>query len=355
MFTATAESVTAGHPDKLADQISDAILDDMLAEEEASLCAVETMIVGDNVFLAGEVSSPGGRNALRHRFDTVRRVLEENSDVIFDEITVHDYVRHQSQEIFEAVAGGEEVKAGDQGIVIGYATNETPEKLPLEYVLARDLSDMLTSLRLSGENDYLRPDGKTQVTLEGLGASHAIVSTQHSNEVTLAELKEFLTPHVLEVFSNRGIVLDRLEINPAGRWVSGGSYADTGLTGRKIVADTYGPRVPHGGGSFSGKDATKVDRSGAYAARQAAIWLVENDYAEEAKISLAYMIGQAEPTSISVQTTQGFSQGLVDKVYKEFDFTPEGMFDRLELWQPIYEEAARLGSFGRPGFTWEQA
>lgn len=351
----TVESVTAGHPDKICDQISDAILDECLRQDPLSRVAVESFGGHGKLVIGGEVTT-------RAKVDYMKIAAEVYARAGYTdplEITVH--IVEQSPDIAQGVDTG---GAGDQGIMYGYATNETSEFLPLAQVLSRDLTDRLTEARESGEVAWLRPDGKAQVTikktlqplspLQSLIPLSVLVSCQHSEDVTKEELTNCVQEKIINpVFEKRGVSLEHAEIlvNPTGRFILGGFAADTGLTGRKIMVDTYGGLAPHGGGAFSGKDPTKVDRSAAYAARHAAKWLVANGYANQALVSLAYAIGRAEPVMIYAVDEKGND---LSELLKDFDFTPRGIIERLDLRKPVFYETAKGGHFGRQGFVWER-
>lgn len=355
--TKTVESVTAGHPDKICDQISDAILDECLRQDSLSRVAVESFGGHGKLVIGGEVTTRAAVDCVQIAAEVYRQAGYSDSL----EITVN--IVAQSPDIAMGVdIGG----AGDQGIMYGYATDETPEFLPLVQVLARDLTDRLTQAREADEIVWLRPDGKAQVCLEsltpqtlppGLGGSVAhsvLVSCQHDEDISQEELIKCVQEKIIApVFAAREVSLEQAEIlvNPSGRFVLGGFAADTGLTGRKIMVDTYGGLAPHGGGAFSGKDATKVDRSGAYAARHAAKWLVARGHARQALVSLAYAIGRAEPVMIHAVDEKGRD---LSPLLSDFDFTPQGIIERLDLRHPIFYETARRGHFGRDGYKWEK-
>jgi S-adenosylmethionine synthetase len=352
--THTIESVSAGHPDKICDQISDAILDECLRQDSASRVAVESFGGHGKLFIGGEVTTKAVVDYAKIGAEVYRTA--GYSDLL--EIFVN--VVEQSPDIAMGVdVGG----AGDQGIMYGYATDETPEFLPLAQVLSRDLTDRLTAARESGEIEWLGPDAKAQVCLgptplnpplPPLTPLSVLVSCQHSESVSQDEITKVVQEKIIRpVFEQRKISLEHAKIlvNPSGRFVLGGFAADTGLTGRKIMVDTYGGIFPHGGGAFSGKDATKVDRSAAYAARHAAKWLVANGLAHRALVSLAYAIGRAEPLMITAVDENGED---LSPHLSNFDFTPKGIIDRLDLRKPIFFQTARKGHFGREGLKWEE-
>lgn len=369
----TSESVTAGHPDKIADQIADSLLDAYLAGDPDSRVAVEVMVTSNYVVVAGEVTS-------RTRVDVeqvTRRVIRNlgyvDEELHFDDLHAQVEVRlhAQSPDIARGVdldqARGKPMGAGDQGIMYGYACDETPELMPLPLMLAHQLAQRLAAVRQDGVLPYLRPDGKTQVTVEyqegrPWRVEAVVVSAQHAAAVEMEALRADLTREVIRRVIPASL-LDggtRIFINPTGRFVIGGPHGDTGATGRKSMVDTYGGAARHGGGSFSGKDPTKVDRSAAYTLRQAAKSLVAAGLAPRLELQAAYVIGEAEPIALAVDT---FGAGrvpdaeILDIVAKNFDLTPGGMISRLDLRRPIYLTTAAYGHFGRPcdgvHFPWE--
>jgi S-adenosylmethionine synthetase len=353
----TSESVTEGHPDKIADQISDAVLDHLLAQDPRSRVACETLVTTGLALVAGEVTT----KTYVHLPDIVRGTLQRigytNAAFGIDALTcaVLTNIDQQSPDIAMGVDTG---GAGDQGMMFGYATDETPELMPATIQLAHALTKRLAEVRRSGEVPWLRPDGKAQVTIEFDGARPVrihtvVVSTQHGPDVHDRDLREAVTQKVIkavlpaELYDEKDCIL---HINPTGRFVTGGPHGDAGLTGRKIIVDTYGGVGRHGGGAFSGKDATKVDRSGAYAARWAAKNVVAAGLARRCEIQLAYAIGVVDPVSVHVDT---FGTGQVadheigDVVAKVFDFRPGSIIERLGLRNPIYTPTAAYGHFGR--------
>lgn len=338
----TTESVTAGHPDKVCDQMSDAILDVCLTQDPQSRVAIETFGSHGALMIGGEVTT----NATIDYEAIARQVYQ---DIGYDDpLTVYSHVVTQSGDIAQGVDTG---GAGDQGIMYGYATDETPEFLPLGVVLAHALARKLEELRTSGTLPYLRPDGKTQVTISEGVVVTALTSTQHAEDVEQDTIRKDLIEHlftpVLGDVSNIEIL-----VNPTGRFVQGGFAADAGLTGRKIMVDTYGGLMPHGGGAFSGKDATKVDRSAAYMCRFVAKNLVANSYAKKALVSVAYAIGRVEPVMIEAYGEDGTD--LSEIVRKNFDFRPFAIRERLGLTRPIFRETAAYGHFGVQGRPWEE-
>ena len=338
----TVESVTCGHPDKVCDQMSDAILDAMLAQDPFSRAGVETFGSHGTLMIGGEVKT-------KAKIDFEKIARKVYKDIGYKEkLEVFVRVAQQSPDIAMGVDTG---GAGDQGIMYGYATNETKEMLPLGVVLAHALARRLEKLRRDGTLKWLKPDGKTQVTVSKGKVITALCSTQHDNKVTQEEIRKQLIKHlftpVLGSLKNIEIL-----VNPTGRFVQGGFEADAGLTGRKIQVDTYGGLMPHGGGCFSGKEPMKVDRSAAYMCRFVAKNLVANGYAKKALVSVAYAIGRAEPVMIEAFDEKG--KNLTHIVTKNFDFRPQAIIERLDLRRPIYKETAAYGHFGVAGRPWEK-
>ena len=376
----TSESVTEGHPDKVCDQISDAILEAMLAQDKQSRVACETFCTTDIVNVMGEITT----SAKVDVESIVREVLCDigynSADACFDGKSCKVVVNldRQSPDIALGVdnslefKGGEDDKynlhgAGDQGMMFGFACDETPELMPLSISLAHKMSYKLTSVRKSGELTYLRPDGKTQVTVEydkngkPKRVDTVVVSTQHSADIDLETLRTDILEKVIKPTIPENLIDDdtKIFINPTGRFVIGGPQGDTGLTGRKIIVDTYGGVARHGGGAFSGKDPTKVDRSAAYAARYVAKNIVAAGIAARCEIQLAYAIGVAKPVSVMVDTfgTGKFDDTVIaDAVQKVFDLRPAAIIDKLDLRRPIYRKTSNYGHFGRndADFTWEK-
>jgi len=360
----TSESVTEGHPDKLCDQISDGVLDSMLAQDPYARVACETLVTTGTVLVAGEITA----NCYVDIPDIVRNVIKEVGYVDarygFDYKTcgVLSAVQRQSPDIAMGVDRG---GAGDQGMMFGYATDETSEYMPLTISLAHKLTFGLSKLRKTGELSYLRPDGKSQVTVEydqGLPVRipAIVVSTQHDGKVKVAQIARDLKKLLIaKVIPAKFITKDTvIYVNPTGRFEIGGPHGDTGLTGRKIIVDTYGGVGAHGGGAFSGKDPTKVDRSASYFARYVAKNIVAAKLAKRCEIQVAYAIGVVQPVSIMVNTygTGRVADEKIDKaVRKLFDFSPKGIIEKLNLRRPIYRSTAAYGHFGRTGdgFTWE--
>ncbi len=340
----TVESVTSGHPDKVCDQISDAILDAYLTLDPKSRVAVETFGGHGKLVIGGEITSTG-------KVDYAQIAREVYKNIGYgDNLEISAHIVEQSPDIAMGVDTG---GAGDQGIMYGFATDETPEFLPKGVVLAHKLAKKLEETRKDGEIKLLRPDGKTQVTYSDGKLNTVLVSTQHSPDTTQEEIKKEITEKIIFPFlsaDEKNSV--KILVNPTGKFTSGGFEADTGLTGRKIMVDTYGGLIPHGGGCFSGKDATKVDRSGAYMARFVAKNLVANGYGKEALVSVAYAIGMAEPLMIEAINEKG--EDLSEVVKKNFDFKPLAIIERLGLSNPIFQQTATYGHFGKPNLPWEK-
>ncbi|MBU0598084.1 methionine adenosyltransferase [Patescibacteria group bacterium] len=367
----TSESVTEGHPDKVCDQISDAIYDDMIRQDKYSRSAVETFVTTGLVFVAGEVRTKGYvdiQNIVRR---TIKRIGYDKSEYGFccDDVGVLSAIHEQSPDIAQGVdenkAKSKEIGAGDQGLMFGFACVETPELMPLTISLAHQLTRKLAEVRKNGQLDYLRPDGKSQVTVEYENekpkkVDTVVIAAHHSDKVTTEQLrrdiKAMVIRPVLGDWYNEDI---KFHINATGRFIMGGPPADTGLTGRKIIVDTYGGVGAHGGGCFSGKDITKVDRSASYAARYIAKNIVAAGIAERCELQLAYAIGVSEPVSIMVNTfgTGKIENGeLEDLIRKNFPLKPGDIIEQLNLRQPIYEKTAAYGHFGRTDveFPWEK-
>lgn len=364
-FLFSSESVTEGHPDKMADQISDAILDEVLRRDPQGRVACETLLATGLVVIAGEITTTAHVDFPTVAREVVRRIGYDNAEYGFDAKTcsVISTINAQSPDIAMGVDTG---GAGDQGLMFGFACTETPELMPLPIQLAHRLTKRLAQVRRDGTLEYLRPDGKAQVSVEYRdGKPHrvaaVVVSTQHAESVKSDELRRDIERHVIRhVITNGMLDADtRLHINPTGRFVIGGPMGDTGLTGRKIIVDTYGGYAPHGGGAFSGKDPTKVDRSAAYMARYIAKNVVAAGLADRCQVQLAYAIGVAEPVSIYVET---FGTGkirpetIVELIRAHFSLTPRGIIETLDLRRPIYSPTAAYGHFGRneESFTWER-
>jgi len=378
----TSESVTEGHPDKIADQISDAILDSLLSQDSKSRVAVETLITTGQVHVAGEVTTNGYADVMNIVRDTVLEIGYDSSDKGFDgnSCGVSISIGQQSQDIAQGVNDAFESRvssssdpldlqgAGDQGLMFGYASNDTPELMPLPISLAHKLAQQLTKVRKDGTLSYLRPDGKTQVTIEYKGdkpvaLNTVVISSQHAPDIDLEkklapEVKKFvIDPIIKDLEIDTSSV--RLLINPTGRFVIGGPMGDAGLTGRKIIVDTYGGMARHGGGAFSGKDPSKVDRSAAYAMRWVAKNVVAAGLADRCEVQVAYAIGKAQPVGLFVETfgTEKFDLSKISEAVKEvFDLRPAAIIRDLNLLRPIYGKTAAYGHFGRelPDFTWEK-
>ncbi|MCE7079685.1 methionine adenosyltransferase [Streptomyces sp. ST2-7A] len=382
----TSESVTEGHPDKIADQISDTILDALLKEDPSSRVAVETMITTGLVHVAGEVTTKAYADIATLVRNTVLEIGYDSSKKGFDGAScgVSVSIGSQSPDIAQGVdiayesrveGEGDELDrqgAGDQGLMFGYACDETPELMPLPITLAHRLSRRLTDVRRNGTIPYLRPDGKTQVTIEYDGdrpvrLDTVVVSSQHASDIDLdslltPDIKEFVVEPELAALAGQGIGLAvddyRLLVNPTGRFEIGGPMGDAGLTGRKIIIDTYGGMARHGGGAFSGKDPSKVDRSAAYAMRWVAKNVVAAGLARRCEVQVAYAIGKAEPVGLFVETfgTEAVEPARIERAVKEiFDLRPAAIIRDLDLLRPIYAQTAAYGHFGRPlpDFTWE--
>jgi S-adenosylmethionine synthetase len=378
----TSESVTEGHPDKIADQISDAILDSLLLQDSKSRVAVETLITTGQVHVAGEVTTNGYADVMNIVRDTVLEIGYDSSDKGFDgnSCGVSISIGQQSQDIAQGVNDAFESRvssssdpldlqgAGDQGLMFGYASNDTPELMPLPISLAHKLAQQLTKVRKDGTLSYLRPDGKTQVTIEYQGdkpvaLNTVVISSQHAPDIDLEkklapEVKKYvIDPIIKDLAMDTSSV--RLLINPTGRFVIGGPMGDAGLTGRKIIVDTYGGMARHGGGAFSGKDPSKVDRSAAYAMRWVAKNVVAAGLADRCEVQVAYAIGKAQPVGLFVETfgTEKFDLSKISDAVKEvFDLRPAAIIRDLNLLRPIYGKTAAYGHFGRelPDFTWEK-
>ena len=362
----TSESVTEGHPDKIADQISDAVLDAALTEDPASRVACETLITTGLVVMAGEITTKAHVDYGRVARETIRNIGYTRGKFGFDcdTCSVLSAVDRQSPDIAMGVDTG---GAGDQGLMFGFACNETPELMPLPIQLAHLLARRLAEVRKSGELPYLRPDGKSQVTIEyrdgrPFRASAIVISSQHADDVTNEQLRAEIEEKVIRSTVSSELLNDdtKIHINPTGRFVTGGPQGDAGLTGRKIIVDTYGGYAPHGGGAFSGKDPTKVDRSAAYMARYVAKNIVAAGLADRCLVQLAYAIGVADPVSVMVDTkgTSRISElALANLVREHFQLTPRGIIEELDLRRPIYKATASYGHFGREenGFSWEKA
>ena len=366
----TSESVTEGHPDKMADQISDAILDAIIAQDPQGRVACETLVTTGQVHVVGEISTNCYVDIPKIIRNTVQDIGYTRAKYGFDYATCGILVSldEQSPDIAQGVNTALEARegemsveeatgAGDQGMMFGYATNETPEFMPLPIALAHRLARRLTEVRKNGTLPYLRPDGKTQVTVayedgKPVAVETIVISTQHDEEVALEQIRKDLIEHVIKPIVPAELLSDdtRIFVNPTGKFVIGGPQGDSGLTGRKIIVDTYGGWARHGGGAFSGKDPTKVDRSAAYAARYVAKNIVAAGLADKCEIQLAYAIGVAKPVSVMVDTfgTNKVSEEKIEElVGKHFDLRPAGIIKMLDLRRPIYRQTAAYGHFGR--------
>jgi S-adenosylmethionine synthetase len=364
----TSESVTEGHPDKICDQISDSILDEFLRRDPDSRIAVESMTTTGLVFVAGEVTSRGRIDIQQIVRNTIRDIGYDKSEYGFDynNCSVLESLHEQSPDISIGVTpnGPKEQGAGDQGLMFGYATDETQELMPLPIAMAHRLSMTLSEVRRNKKLGWIRPDGKSQVsvTYEDFKPKRidtVVVSTQHSPEVGLEQIRQEIIENVIKpVCSNWIDNNTKFLVNPTGRFVIGGPPADTGLTGRKVIADTYGGMGRHGGGAFSGKDPSKVDRSGCYMARYIAKNIVASGLARKCEVQLAYAIGIAEPVSVMVDTfgTSKIAEEQIEgRIRNTFDMKPASIINTLDLKRPIYKKTAAYGHFGRndPSFTWE--
>ncbi len=371
----TSESVTEGHPDKLCDYISDSILDSYLAKDKNARVACETVAGKGEIYITGEITSTANVDIEQVVRDTIKEVGYADSEYDIDYRTCKIYINlsKQSPDIAQGVdksledKEGQDVKsegAGDQGLMFGYACDETEELMPLPISLAHKLSKRLTEVRREKIIDYLRPDGKTQVTVEYDGdkpvrVDTIVVSTQHLPDVDMNVLKKDIIEKVIKPIVPANLLDENTKyfINPTGRFVIGGPLGDSGLTGRKIIVDTYGGAARHGGGAFSGKDPTKVDRSASYMARHIAKNIVANGYAKKCEIQIAYSIGVAKPVSIYVNTygTNTISEEeIVEKINKTFDLTPRGIINYLDLQRPIYRKTTNYGHFGKKDLPWEK-
>ncbi len=365
----TSESVTEGHPDKIADQISDAILDEILRQDKNAKVACETLVNTGLVLVAGEITTDCYIDVQKIARKKILEIGYDSADKHFDGRTcaVINAIEEQSPDIAQGVIKDDPQKqgAGDQGIVFGYATNETSELMPLPISLAHKLAQNLAKKRKDGSLPFLRPDGKTQVTFEyengkPIRIDSVVISTQHDEKVSQQELNEIIIREIIRPICEKWLDDKTIfYINPTGRFVIGGPQGDCGMTGRKIIVDTYGGIGRHGGGAFSGKDPSKTDRSGAYAARWVAKNLVANNFAEKCEVQIAYAIGVAEPVSIFVDTfgtSEKTSEELEKIVRENFDLTPYGITTKLDLLRPIYEKTATYGHFGRDDLDlpWEK-
>jgi len=363
-FLFTSESVTEGHPDKMCDNISDAILDEVLRQDPNGRVACETMAMTGLVIVGGEITTTALVDYAKVARDTVKEIGYTRAKYGFDSETcaVISAINTQSPDIAMGVDTG---GAGDQGLMFGYACNETAELMPLPIQLSHHLVRRLSSVRRDGTLDYLRPDGKSQVTIEYDGSKPVrvdavVISTQHGPDATAEQIREDIIDHVIKPTIPEHLLDSNTKyyVNPTGRFVVGGPQGDTGLTGRKIIVDTYGGAAPHGGGAFSGKDPTKVDRSACYMARYIAKNVVAAGIADRCQVQLAYAIGVAEPVSVYLDcdgTSKIDEDKLSEIIRANFELTPKGIIESLDLRKPIYRQTAAYGHFGRSesGFSWE--
>jgi S-adenosylmethionine synthetase len=364
-FLFTSESVTEGHPDKIADQISDAVLDEVLRQDSKGRVACETLVTTGLAVIAGEITTSAHIEYDKLVRDTIRGVGYDRAKYGYDAETcaVMCTVKRQSPDIAMGVDTG---GAGDQGLMFGFACDETEELMPMPIQLAHRLTQRLTDVRKSSKVDFLRPDGKSQVTIEyrdsrPVRVATVVISSQHSEKVSNADLRDAITEHVIRPIIPAAMLDNKTKyhINPTGRFVIGGPMGDAGLTGRKIIVDTYGGYSRHGGGAFSGKDPSKVDRSACYMARYIAKNVVAAGLARKVEVQLAYAIGVAEPVSVMTDTfgTAVVSDEKITALIREyFSLTPKGIIEALDLRRPIYKDTAAYGHFGRsgPSFTWER-
>lgn len=371
----TSESVTEGHPDKLCDYISDSILDEFLKNDRNARVACETVVGKGEIFITGEISSKASVNIEKVARKVVKEVGydSEKTDIDYKTCKININISKQSQDIAQGVdisfekKEGEKIQsegAGDQGLMFGYACDETEEFMPLAITLAHKLSKRLADVRKQNIINYLRPDGKVQVTVEyedgvPLRVDTLVISTQHEENIDLDKLKRDVLEKVIKVVIPKNLLDENTKyyINPTGRFVIGGPLGDSGLTGRKIIVDTYGGYARHGGGAFSGKDATKVDRSASYMARHIAKNVVANRYAKKCEIELSYAIGVAKPISVYLDTfsTNTISEEeIINKINKKYDLTPRGIINYLNLEAPIYRKTTNYGHFGKKELPWEK-
>jgi S-adenosylmethionine synthetase len=357
-FIFTSESVSEGHPDKVCDYIADSVLDAHLASDPRSRVACEVLVKSGDVVLAGEITSSATPDFEKIARDAIREIgyTDKSESFNADGVRVTQLLTRQAGEIGQGVdVGG----AGDQGIMFGYASDETPELMPLPILLSHKLARRLTDARKAGEVSWLRPDSKTQVSVEyennePVAVRTVLVSTCHAPSVTQSEIKRYvastLCPEVLGTWYNKDI---EVLVNPTGSFVQGGPSADCGVTGRKIIVDSYGGMGRHGGGAFSGKDPSKVDRSGAYFCRFVARQVVKQGVARRAEVQVGYAIGRAEPVSVRVDTFGTGDARAAEALVRTFDFRPRAIIERLDLLRPIYRQSTNYGHFGRAGLSWE--
>jgi len=366
-FVFTSEAMAEGHPDKVCDAISDAVLDEILKQDKHARVACETMAGMGFVIVSGEITTSAYVNIPKIARSVIRDIGYDKPEYGFDYNTVGvlTSIHSQSPDIAQGVNKGNEIGAGDQGMMSGYATNETSEFMPLTMVLANKLAKRLADVRKDGTLPYLRPDGKTQVTIhykngEPEYATSIVVAAQHDPDVGIEKLRKDIKEEVIEPVCSEWVREDtKYYINNTGRFVQGGPVADCGMTGRKIIADTYGGAVSHGGGAFSGKDPTKVDKSAAYMARYIAKNFVAAGICKKCEVQLAYVIGITEPLSVMVDsfgTGKLTNEAMVELAKKHFNLSPKGIIEQLDLLRPIYRKTTCYGHFGRddPDFTWEK-
>lgn len=359
----TSESVTEGHPDKLCDTISDNVLDECLKQDKNSRVAVETFVSGNEITIAGQITTLAKINVEEIARNTVKQIGYDNekTDMNYRTCKINVNITKQSQDIAMGVdIGG----AGDQGIVFGYANSETEEYMPYAITAAHKLAKRLTTVRKEKIIPYLRPDGKTQVTVEyeddkPKRIETILISTQHLENITIEQIKKDIIEQVIDKEIDKNMIdkNTKIYINPTGRFIIGGPLGDTGLTGRKIIVDTYGGYSRHGGGAFSGKDASKVDRSAAYMLRHIAKNIVANGYAKKCEIQISYCIGKKEPISIYINTFgtgRKTDEELVKIINQNFDLTPDGIIKYLKLKEPIYAKTTNYGHFGKENLPWER-
>ena len=358
----TSESVTEGHPDKVADLISDTILDECLKQDRESRVAVETMISGNKVIVAGEITTNAQIDIEKIVRETLKEIgyNDEKNMMDYRKCEIEKYIKHQSSDIAIGVDKG---GAGDQGIMFGFACDETPEYMPYPIIIAHKITKQLSNVRKNGQLGYLKSDGKVQVTVEYIDnfpirIDSILISAQHTEGVEISTIQQDLINNVILKVVEPDMIdpETKFYINPTGRFVIGGAVGDTGLTGRKIICDTYGGLARHGGGAFSGKDPSKVDRSASYMARHIAKNVVANGMARRCEIQLSYGIGMKQPISLFIECfgTNMMPEHIIIKAIKgRFDLTPEGIIDYLKLKEPIYSKTTNYGHFGREGFSWE--
>ncbi len=370
-FLFSSESVSEGHPDKLADQVSDAVLDAVLKQDPMAKVACETLITNGHVVVAGEMRADADVPSLEEvARDTIQEIgyVDPSYGLDYKDCEVSVFMGNQSENINTAVVHADgEIGAGDQGLMFGYAVNETPELMPLPIAIAHRLVEKQSKVRKNGVLKWLRPDAKSQVTVhyrdkKPVAVTQVVLSTQHAPDVDNAEIEASVKREIIDAVLTEELRSEGVQyfVNPSGRFEVGGPQADTGLTGRKIIVDTYGGSCPHGGGAFSGKDPTKVDRSASYMARYIAKNLVAAGLADKCTVQLSYAIGIVDPLSLMINdhgTSDFDSKQLVSAVREIFRLTPKGIIDTLELRRPIYKKTAAYGHFGRelPEFTWEKS